>query len=118
MISGTVAIGGAAGVGVGISVTVLNSNVIAEVGNGSTLTANGTDIGKGNILVEASSGAASGSIDNSKTNENIGNKVQAKVDANLEEANKNDEIDRKSVVEGKRVGESVDNGGCRYRRSM
>jgi hypothetical protein len=39
MLAGTVAIGGTAGVGVGLAVSVLFSNVVAEVENGATLDA-------------------------------------------------------------------------------
>ncbi len=51
ILSGTVAIGGTAGVGVGIAVSVLYSNVVAEVENGATLAAGGS------ILVNAASGS-------------------------------------------------------------
>ena len=52
MISGTVAVGGTAGVGVGVSVAVLNSNVVALADEGSELNAGG------DIKVEATSGSA------------------------------------------------------------
>ena len=52
MISGTVAVGGTAGVGVGVSVAVLNSNVVALADEGSELNAGG------NVKVEATSGSA------------------------------------------------------------
>ena len=52
IISGTVAIGGAAGVGVGLTVAILNSNVQALVADNATLNAGG------DIRILASAGAA------------------------------------------------------------
>ena len=51
IISGTAAASGAAGVGVGVTVAVLHSNVVAKVADGVTLSAGG------NITVEAKSGS-------------------------------------------------------------